>query len=358
MPTSSYQSIRVGEDSFENGLGPASAGSRFPRLLPFGRRLVSDRPSISWAIALLFAFKAMLCFAVALFPIAPTEPTTLVAVIGLVALMAGAAIWVFGARIPMLGFELLATAGTLTTSCLIARANTHGGMMIGAFQYTWTAIYAAHFFPRRGVLAQGLVISVGFAVGLYLSGLHDSLVYWLVVVITIWSICLLLGQLSENMRTLADTDPLTGLLNRNGFVAVANREHALAERTGNPLTLAVLDLNHFKQVNDIQGHAAGDKLLADVGRFWRERLRTGDILARHGGDEFVLLLPATSPDGAEEVLARLNNMELPITWSVGVSEWKPGEPLSTCLDRADGRLYGVKAAGRTKARPQNPRLRV
>lgn len=299
-----------------------------------------------------------MCFAAVAFPVSPTQPSMAIAVIGVVVIVLGIAVWVFGRRIPMFGFELLAIIGTLSASGLIANASSRGGMMVGAIQYVWTAIYAAHFFPRRGVIFQGFLITVAFAIALYMSGLHDVVIYWLVVIITIWSICLLLGQLSENMRTLADTDPLTGLFNRNGFLKAANREHAIAERTGNPLTLVVLDLNDFKQVNDIQGHAAGDKLLADIGRSWRERLRTGDILARHGGDEFVLLLPATSAEGADEVLARLNDMDLPITWSVGVSEWNPGEPLSTCLDRADGRLYSVKAAGRHTADLQDPQLRV
>jgi len=334
---------------------PLDSGQRpgvYRVLLSLFRRLAADRPSIAWAVSLLFVFKAFVCFAVAAFPISATTPGTLVAIIGAVVLVTGGLIWVFGRRIPMFGFELVAVAGTLTTSGLIAHASTHGGMMIGAIQYIWTAIYAAHFFSRRGVIVQGLVMSVGFAVALYLSGLQDVVIYWLVVTLTIWSICLLLGHLSERMRTLADTDPLTGLLNRNGFLGVANREHAIAERTGNPLTLVVLDLDGFKQVNDIRGHVAGDRLLADLARSWRDRLRAGDILARHGGDEFVLLLPATSPEAAKEVLSRLGGIGLPITWSVGLSEWKPGESLSDCLDRADGHLYGVKSAQREDAEPR------
>jgi diguanylate cyclase (GGDEF)-like protein len=321
---------------------PASAG--YASLASLARRLVADRPAIAWAVSLLFAFKALVCFAAAAFPVSPAEPRVLIAAIGVIVIVLSIGVWVFGRSIPLVGFELLAAAGTLTTSGLVAQAGTRGGMMVAAFQYVWTAIYAAHFFHRRGVILQGIVISVGFAVGLYLSGLHDTIIYWLIVTITIWSICLLLGHLSESLRMLADTDPLTGLLNRNGFLAAAAREHAIAERSGEPLTLAVLDLDGFKQVNDIRGHAAGDRLLAQLGRSWRERLRTGDILARHGGDEFVLLLPATSPQTAKEVLARLADVSISITWSVGISEWKAGESLSECLDRADGRLYTVKSA--------------
>ena len=106
----------------------------------------------------------------------------------------------------------------------------------------------------------------------------------------------------------------------------------------------MLDLDGFKQVNDFYGHVAGDRVLADLGRAWRERLRTGDILARHGGDEFVLLLPATSPDRAGAVLDRLRVEQLPVTWSVGVTEWLTGESLGGCIARADTHLYDIKNA--------------
>ncbi len=342
MSTSSSQWLQQGVARAGSSTRLASAG--YASLASLARHVVADRAPIAWALALLFAFKGAICGALVAFPISAHEPRMLVAIAGVVALLAAASVWLFADAISLLGFELLTAGGTITASGLIAHADTNGGMMIAAFQYAWTAIYAAHFFPRRGVIAQGALISVGFAAGLELSGLHDVVVYWLIVTITIWSICLVLGYLSESLRMLADTDPLTGLLNRNGFLTAANREHAIAERSGEPLTLAVLDLDGFKQVNDIRGHAAGDRLLAQLGRSWRERLRTGDILARHGGDEFVLLLPATSPQTAKDVLARLEDGAVPITWSVGVSEWHPSESLSDCLDRADGRLYRVKSA--------------
>jgi diguanylate cyclase (GGDEF)-like protein len=219
-------------------------------------------------------------------------------------------------------------------------------MMITAFSYPWIAIYAAHFFERRAVVLLGLLISVGFAAGLAINGLSNAGVYWVVVTSTTWSICLVLGQLSESLRRQADTDPLTGLLNRSGFTTAANREHAIAQRTGNPLTVAVLDLDGFKQVNDRHGHGAGDRLLVDLGRSWQERLRAGDILARHGGDEFVLLLPATAADDAGAVLDRLHDERLPVRWSIGVCAWRPQETLGECLARADEHLYSVKHGAR------------
>jgi diguanylate cyclase (GGDEF)-like protein len=297
-------------------------------------------------LSALFTFKGLICLTTVVYPISAAEPVRLVAVAGMLGIAAAAGIWLFGSRIPLLGYELLAAGGSLTTSWLVAHAATPGGMMVAAFAYPWIAIYAAHFFPRRGVIAQGSLISVGFSVGLALGGLPHIAVYWTIVTVTIWSICLMLGNLSESMRRQAGTDQLTGLLNRNGFQTAALRERALADRTGSPLTLAVLDLDGFKQINDREGHAAGDRLLAGLGRAWRGRVRPGDILARHGGDEFVLLLPATTSTGAEAVLERLRDGEDPVGWSVGVSEWRTRESLDAPMARADRCLYGVKSAQR------------
>jgi diguanylate cyclase (GGDEF)-like protein len=308
--------------------------------------LIEERPAIVWTLALLFLVKGLLGVLAAADPVSASEPVAMVGVAGAMGIACALAIWLIGARLPLLGFELIAAAGTLVASWLVAQAVTPGGMMIIAFGYPWVAIYSAHFFPRRGVIVQGVLMSGGFTAGLLVSGLSNVLVYWTVVIITIWSICLLLGRLSEGMRRQAGTDHLTGLLNRNGFQTAALRERALADRTGNPLTVAVIDLDGFKQINDRDGHAAGDRLLANLGRDWRARVRPGDILARHGGDEFVLLLPATTSAGAEALLERLRSDSDVVGWSVGVSEWRTGERLDAPMARADRYLYGVKSAQR------------
>jgi diguanylate cyclase (GGDEF)-like protein len=326
------------------GVGPAW-------LRALARRATAGRPAIAWSLALLFVFKGLISLAAVAFPISAREPTVLVGAAGAVAFVGGFGVWLFAARIPPRGFELLAACGSLMISFLIAHARTHGGMMIAAFAYPWVAIYAAHFFPRRAVYAQAVLISVAFALALALGGLPHVAIYWLVVTVTIWSICILLGDLSEALRREIGTDHLTGLLNRSGFMAAALRERSLANRTGAPLAIAVIDLDDFKQVNDRAGHAAGDKLLARLGRQWRERMRPSDILARHGGDEFVLLLPGTGTSGAQAALERLCSGEDPVSWSTGVSEWLPDEGLETALARADKQLYEAKlGAGRGRDR--------
>jgi diguanylate cyclase (GGDEF)-like protein len=325
-----------------------TGATQLPRGLP--ERLTARPATIAWSLALLFLFKGIICFVAVAFPISAAEPKLLVGVVGGIAVLAAGGVWLLAQRISLLGYELLAAAGCLLTSFLIAHAQTHGGMMIAAFAYPWIAIYSAHFFPRRAVNVQGLLISVGFGVALLASHLSHVAIYWLVVTITIWSICVLLGNLSESLRQQVGTDHLTGLLNRGGFLTAALRERARANRTGAALTIAVIDLDNFKSINDRAGHAAGDQLLASLGRRWRERMRPSDILARHGGDEFVVLLPHTTVAEAETVLERLHSGQETVAWSIGVSEWLPNEGLDPPLARADTRLYEAKRLTRERRR--------
>jgi diguanylate cyclase (GGDEF)-like protein len=341
-------------------LADASSSPKRGELSTIARRLTAGRPSIVWSLALVFAFKSLVAVAVVAFPLSAREPTGLLIVAGVVSLAAACAIWLLGTRMPMLGFEVLAAFGAVAASGLVAQAHTIGGMMVAAFSYPWIAIYAAHFFPRRVVNALGLLISSGFAGGLIISGLPHATVYWLVVTATVWSICIVLGGLSEGLRRQVDTDQLTGAINRTGLRTAALRERAIADRTGAPLTVAAIDLDDFKQINDGAGHAFGDQLLARLASEWRAHLRPGDVLARYGGDEFVVLLPSTSVPEARSVLARLHAADVAVGWSVGISEWIRGENLGTVLARADTLLYEEKRSKPESSigRSQHPAQRL
>jgi diguanylate cyclase (GGDEF)-like protein len=151
------------------------------------------------------------------------------------------------------------------------------------------------------------------------------------------------------------TDPLTSLANRRGLEERLEIELAKADRTGSLLSVAMLDLDHFKAFNDRLGHQQGDKLLEKVSKAMDRRLRTGDLLARYGGEEFCLVLPDTSLDTALTLLNELRAVARDIeieggapTVSVGVAQWNRNESLYGLVQRADEALYRAKEQGRDR----------
>jgi diguanylate cyclase len=165
-------------------------------------------------------------------------------------------------------------------------------------------------------------------------------------------------QLSE-VSTLVQKDPLTNALNRRGLEQAFRTESARAQRYDAPLTLAMMDLDNFKQVNDRLGHVAGDRALIHFVTTVHATMRPTDLTARSGGEEFAVLFPACSvKDGAEAVerlqreLARrpfqFDKERLVLTFSAGVAEWKPGETLEQVMQRADASLYAAKRAGKNR----------
>ena len=156
----------------------------------------------------------------------------------------------------------------------------------------------------------------------------------------------LLAHLAE----LAHTDSLTGLPNRRAWTRELERAIARARRTGEPLTVALLDLDHFKRFNDEHGHLGGDRLLAQSAAAWRADLRPDDILARLGGDEFAVLLPACAADDAVAVLRRLlaGVPGLP-TCSIGFAQWDGVATAAELVHDADVALYEAKRSGRATA---------
>ena len=151
----------------------------------------------------------------------------------------------------------------------------------------------------------------------------------------------------SSVATLAASDPLTGLPNRRRWDEEAARMVARAERTGEPLTIALMDLDRFKSYNDANGHQAGDRLLKEASAAWREQLRAGDLLARWGGEEFAVALPGATAEQAVPVLERLRSATPSgQTASVGVAAFAPGATLAQLVEQADQALYRAKANGR------------
>ena len=163
----------------------------------------------------------------------------------------------------------------------------------------------------------------------------------------------------EEQRQKALIDPLTGLPNRAAWSERLEHEIGQWQQHGNTLMLAMLDLDHFKRINDNYGHLAGDKVLKIIASVLRKRLRGTDFIARFGGEEFVLLMPSTVPAPGLKLLEPLRaaieacpfhfrGEPVTITLSIGLAAFKPGEHSDLVLKRADQALYRAKNAGRNR----------
>jgi len=166
----------------------------------------------------------------------------------------------------------------------------------------------------------------------------------------------------ENVRLhrVAVTDPLTGAYNREFLVARLPQEIEAAIDRDRSLSIAMVDVDHFKHVNDQYGHGVGDAVLAEVARRLRGAIRAGDLLVRYGGEEFLAVLPKADAGRAWEVGERMrqrvcersfdvgDGLALILRISVGVAQWRTGEIMPDLISRADVALYGAKQRGRNR----------
>lgn len=166
-------------------------------------------------------------------------------------------------------------------------------------------------------------------------------------------------EVEARLREVAIRDPLTGIFNRRHFFEVAAQLREMATRHQWPLSVAILDADHFKDVNDVHGHAAGDEALRGLVRAARKNLRASDVLARYGGEEFVLLMPETDLEEATRAAERmraaidaepieLGASRIHLTVSIGVASLTAQESIESLLNRADAALYRAKGAGRNR----------
>ncbi|MBZ4688662.1 MAG: hypothetical protein PWQ96_2098, partial [Clostridia bacterium] len=165
-------------------------------------------------------------------------------------------------------------------------------------------------------------------------------------------------KMEEKLRLLSIIDPLTNAYNRRFFRQKLEEEIERAKRNGSKFSLIMLDIDHFKSINDRFGHNAGDLVLKSVTEMIKNRIRKIDTLARWGGEEFVILLPDTTVNNAarlaEELREKLSQMDIPgvgrVTASFGVAEYCPGENVDSLVNKADNMMYEAKAAGRNCVR--------
>ncbi|MET0334827.1 MAG: diguanylate cyclase [Rhizobacter sp.] len=265
---------------------------------------------------------------------------------------------------PVRGSVLLAMAITLVCGMFalkpgqLQRLSIFSVVLLGA-----TMTWAHWLWPARFPAAE--------------EGLH-----FMMIAVVLPTIALLAGQLStmrhklsqhrrdleqalEHNRQLAIRDELTGLYNRRHVMELMGKEVHRAERSGTPLALALIDLDHFKRINDTYGHAQGDEVLKAFALAAAGKLRDTDVLGRWGGEEFLVMLPGTDAERAVTVLARVQQhmealafspADAPwfVSFSAGVADCCPGEPLAAAIERADAALYKAKQAGRKRSLVAEP----
>ena len=217
---------------------------------------------------------------------------------------------------------------------------------------------------HAGLIASG--VSAGFTLAANLAspmhGNHPHVVYWNALVwlaffLLITIIIAELKVLYVRERRLSRVDNLTGVATRLAFYEVAEGEKNRANRYQHSITIAYLDLDHFKEVNDSMGHAGGDKALVAVARTIENTIRQTDTVARMGGDEFAIILPNTRKDAAGRVLLKVLHAldeamlqgEYPVTFSIGaVTFLTPPESLQEMIRQADGVMYSIKSSGKNR----------
>ncbi len=223
-----------------------------------------------------------------------------------------------------------------------------------AFHYVLVVLFAAVFFNKRDVHEQLAVIGIAHGATLFSDGFSgEKLLSWMMTMFGVLGVGIVISTLVGRMHALSYRDPLTGAHNRRSWDMALL--HAIEELpvTGGPLSLMLIDIDHFKSVNDTKGHEAGDDVLRTAVSIWRPMVRASDTLARVGGDEFALLLLGCGPEAAEQMAATMLTSftaATGISCSIGIgSASGPGSP-ATLYASADKALYFAKLSGRATVR--------
>ncbi len=327
---------------------------------------LDERKTIAYSAAAIYVGAIVI---VGIETLAPGGPENSI-VPGIVAVVMAALALVAGPRMPRAWLAVFAPVGVAMIA--YALATTSGGPTDGAVLYVWPVLWMCCFNGRAGAVF--IVAWVALAQGIALSQMPDGAVSvdrWIDVVATMAVVAAVVRYLAaRNARLLRDlaeqarVDPLTGLLNRRGLEERMEIEVTRALRRQAPMAVAMVDIDHFKSVNDEHGHEIGDRVLSWVGSVLARQSRGVDIAARAGGDEFAVLMPDTraaegrrfadrvreavaGPDAAADRSQYGLPEALELTVSVGVSGTGSADS-KTLMDTADEALYAAKGEGRNR----------
>ncbi len=302
-----------------------------PRATPGEARVLARACAVAGLLAGVFA----------VLPFSPTAPAALNAAFCALGLALATALWWWRDRLPAAAAHAVVVVASLCVAGAVAASTTPAGIAVTAVGAVWVTLFSAVFHGRRAMLGHLALVLGGLGTGLLAAGATSPLHTWAFIGVTAAMVGGVVNGDVGRLRDRADLDTLTGALTRAAFRARAESAMAEARRRGEPLALVLIDLDDFKQVNDVHGHAAGDRVLAELTVQWRTGLRACDLLGRHGGDEFVVLLRAASADSARETVDRLRAITSAGAWSAGLAPWS-GEAFEEWLAGADADLYRHK----------------
>lgn len=251
---------------------------------------------------------------------------------------------VFAAKVPIVMNHITSLAGTASIAAAQILAGFPVAIATVGLLYVWVAVFTAVFYtPLATSLHVAAIAATQVGVFLYLGNMN-LLPQVVVTIGTCVTAAVIVSWLTADLRRQVTTDPLTDLPNRRGLEAILARGLAAARRSGRPLTLAVVDIDGFKSLNDRDGHAAGDLALVDCARAWRHALRATDTIARTGGDEFVVLMPDSDLVSGGQIIDRLQSATpRDLTCSAGLASTDGHDAPDDLLHRADSAMYRAKA---------------
>src|SRR4051795_4740569 len=331
-----------------------------------------DRVVMARALSSLFIAGAFIGFVSLLLPHPSDTNIAGIATICGLALLVGVGLALERGRLPHWAFPAACYAGTALISLALYFSDRADSPY--SFYFVLVAMFAAYFLSVRQLVLQIVVVAIAYPVVLGVLDATDEqpaqrwlLTIWTILVVGVFiailrqRVVLLIGRLSD----AASTDPLTRLLNRRGFRDVFDLELERSRRSGRPCALLMGDLDHFKRVNDLFGHPAGDERLRKFARLLTAGKRRIDAAGRMGGEEFALLLPETDEHGAYVIAERMRHAvrdgfapdQVALTVSFGVAAYpNHGATGDQLLQAADQALYVAKELGRDRTAIYRPEV--
>jgi len=258
-------------------------------------------------------------------------------------------------RLTAVASQLMFTFGWIVVTAATAIGpNVHVDF---AVVYLWVAVYASLYFRPTLIFLQMGPALTAYLIVLLNSGLsiRDAVVSWLTIFVTSSLLAAVTYALVSSLRRSSHEDPLTGLANRRSWDELIDTEFERAKRAGTPISVISIDVDNFKDFNDSEGHAGGDRVLRDVAERWREVLRGGgDVIARLGGDEFGVLAPGSGVEDIDKVMDRLaQKLPVNVDCSMGAATWDRVESSADLFRRADEEMFRAKRERKMMKRDAN-----